>query len=71
MHSKEKEVPISDVLENVAIKKEICTSIQNRKLDIISKNQNVYQCKEMKGKRREFVLTEKSYTNSEKTPKTR
>lgn len=70
MHSKEKKVSISDVLENVAIKKEICLSIQNRKLGIVSKNQNVYQCKEMKGKRREFELTEKSCINSEKAPKT-
>lgn len=33
--------------------------IRNRKLGVVSKNQNIYQYKEAKGKRKEFELTEK------------
>lgn len=42
MHSKEKEVIISQVLESAAAKKKICIPIRNRKLGVVSKNQSIY-----------------------------
>lgn len=44
----------SRVLENIVVKKEICIPIQNRKFGVVSKNQNIYECKEKKGKGKEF-----------------